>query len=102
MKLRHTAAFALAGWYLMSPPVMRIPRRGSIVNHDAQLRYWKIRGSYESSDDCDDAKGAMLMLAAGDPAKMPGNFADLSPEVLSEVTGSLVCVAADSPRLDPN
>jgi hypothetical protein len=101
MKLPHTAALVLAGWYLMSPPVMRIPRRGSIVNHSAHLRYWRIRGSYTSSGDCDDAKGAMLMLASGNPAKLPEDYSDLSADVMSEVTESMVCVAADDPRLDP-
>jgi hypothetical protein len=100
MKLQHAGALVLMGWYLISPPVNLVPRRGYIVNHAAHLGYWKIRGSYESSADCDDAKGAMLMLAADNPAKMPEDFSDLSPEVMGEVTGSLVCVAADDPRLN--
>jgi hypothetical protein len=102
MKLRHAGAFALMGWYLMSPPVMRIPRRGFVVNPAAGLGYWKIRGSYESSSDCDDAKGAILMLAADNPAKMPEDFSDLSPAVMSEVTGSLLCVSTGDPRLNSN
>src|ERR1700728_2500132 len=99
MKLCHAATLALTGWFLISPPVMRVPRRGDIVNPAANLRYWKIRGSYESSSDCDDAKGAMPMLAADDPAKMPVDFRDVAPAVMSEVTGSLVCIDADDPRL---
>jgi hypothetical protein len=99
MKLRHATTLALVGWYLMSPPVMRIPRRGSIVNHTAHLRYWKIRGSYESFGECEGAKGAMLKSAAENPAKMPEDFIDISPTVLGEVTESLVCIASDDPRL---
>jgi len=69
------------------------------VNPAAHLGYWKIRGSYGSSGDCEDAKGAMLKLAADNPAKMPDDFSDLSPEVMSEVTESLICISTDDPRL---
>jgi len=41
----------------------------------------------------------MLKLAADNPAKMPDDFSDLSPEVMSEVTESLICIATDDPRL---
>ena len=69
------------------------------MNYAAHLGYWKIRGSYKSTDDCEDAKGAMLTLLAENPAKMPDDFADLSPAVRSEVIESLVCIATDDPRL---
>jgi hypothetical protein len=99
MSARHAAALTLAGWLMLSPPVMRIPRLGSRVNHVAHLKYWKVRGSYESAGDCDDAKGAMVMAAEANPAKMPESFIDLSPTVVVEVTDSLICVPSDDPRL---
>jgi hypothetical protein len=43
----------------------------------------------------------MLMLASGNPPKLPEGYSDLSADVMSEVTESMVCVAADDPRLDP-
>ena len=100
-KLRHAAALALTGWYLMSPPVIRVPRRGPVVNPVAHFKYWKIRGSYESSDDCEDAKRAMPMLVSENPEKMPKGFDDLSPAAVPEVIKSLVCIPADDPRLKP-
>jgi len=99
MKPRHTVALALAGWYLMSPPVMRIPRAESKVNHIAHLRYWKIRGTYPSRSDCEDARHAALELAKANPANMPDTYVDLSPSLLSEVANSEVCVSGDDSRL---
>jgi hypothetical protein len=90
VKRRHTVTLALAGWYLMSPPVMRIPRTGSGVNHAAQLRYWKIRGTYPSHSDCEDARRAALELAKANLANMPETYVDLSPSLLTEVANSLV------------
>jgi hypothetical protein len=99
VKHRHAVTLALAGWYLMSPPVMRIPRTGSRVNHAAQLRYWKIRGTYPSHSDCEDAIRAALELAKAKPANMPETYVDLSPSLLTEVANSLVCVSDDDSRL---
>ena len=99
MSFRHAAALALVGWYLMSPPVMRIPRMGLRVNPTASMGYWKIRGTYQSLFDCEDAKRAMLTLAEGDPANMPDAFADLSPLIMRAVTQSSVCISSDDPRL---
>ena len=99
MKVNYAATFALTAWYLLSPPVMRVPRRGNIVNPTASLSYWKVRGSYESAADCENAKGATITLAADNPTKIPADFKDLEPDVMSEVTERSVCVAADDPRL---
>jgi hypothetical protein len=100
MKLCHAAALALAVWYLMSPPVMRIPRLGSRVNHVAHLKYWKVRGTYPSAIACGEARGAMAMSVGANPEKLPDEFIDLSPEVMSEVTESLICVSSDDADLN--
>jgi hypothetical protein len=49
MRLRHAAALALVGWYLMVPPF----QRGG-VNLDAPLRSWRLFGSYDTANDCED------------------------------------------------
>ena len=49
MNLRHAAALALVGWYLMVPPF----QRGG-VNLDAPLRSWRLFGSYDTANDCED------------------------------------------------
>jgi hypothetical protein len=49
MKLRHAAALALVGWYLMVPP----SQRGG-VSLDAPLRSWRSFGNYDTARDCED------------------------------------------------
>jgi hypothetical protein len=98
MKLRH-AAPALAVWYLMSPPVMRIPRYGAKVNPAAHLNYWKVRGSYASLADCDAAGRALFASIQANPENPPDGLWDLDSSVMSEVAKDLVCVSSDDPRL---
>jgi hypothetical protein len=45
--LRHTAALALVGWYLMAPPS---PASSVPLNH------WLMIGSFDSADQCESAK----------------------------------------------
>ena len=96
MKLRHVPPLALAVWYLLSPPVMRLPRWAYEANTRARLKYWKVRGAYASLSDCDVAGRALIAL---DPAHLPDDFVDLPPAVISEVTKNLFCIADDDPRL---
>jgi hypothetical protein len=100
MKLHRAGALALASWYLMSPPIMRIPRSGSKLNPAAHLRYWKIRGTYPSLSDCDDAGRAMLGAATGNSANLSDDILDLSPSEMRELIKDLVCVSSDDPGLE--
>jgi hypothetical protein len=99
MKPRHAAAVALVGWYLISPPIIRIPRSGCRVNPAAKLRYWKVRGNYPSIGDCDAAGRAILKLANANSDHLPDDLIDLSPYALRELTQSLLCISSDDPRL---
>ena len=67
MKLRHAAALALVGWYLMVPPVAlntspaaradRFSRKGNQGwNHDtsAPLTDWTVNRKYDRVEDCDE------------------------------------------------
>jgi hypothetical protein len=49
MKLRHAAALALVGWYLMVPP-----ENGTAVNVDAPLSKWFVRTAHDTTSDCQD------------------------------------------------
>lgn len=83
MKLRHTAALALMGWYLIVPtPEMARARRD-----DVSLSRWYQIGSYDSADDCNQAKNGMLYSKSQSNADE--NWA----------TSRLQCVADDDPRL---
>jgi len=43
MKMRHAAALALVGWYLMVPPNK---------NEDTPISEWVVRRTYDSADAC--------------------------------------------------
>jgi len=49
MKLRHAAALALVGWYLMSP---LIDYDNGKVLVDAPLKFWTQEGSFDTAKEC--------------------------------------------------
>ena len=72
MKLHHTAALAVAGWYLMMPPFGSNGRR----DDSAPLPQWKIRGSFDTAVECADALAEQLGMTSqkwyGRPFLHPG------------------------------
>jgi hypothetical protein len=55
MNLRHAAALALVGWYLMMPPpdfdhATHLPN--GRPNTDAPFSYWRNDGSFDSAKEC--------------------------------------------------
>jgi hypothetical protein len=54
MNLRHAAALALVGWYLMVPP-FTAQRAGPVdVDDQAPLSKWTIAGSFDTAEQCRD------------------------------------------------
>ncbi len=59
MKLRHAAALALVGWYLMAPP-MPVDGQGSArILRNAPLRNWTLVRSFDSARNCEAFKAPM-------------------------------------------
>lgn len=55
MMLRHAAALALVGWYLMMPsPRMALARRA-----DPSLTGWRQMGVYDSAAECNQMLGEL-------------------------------------------
>jgi hypothetical protein len=78
MKLRHAAALALVGWYLMVPPQTRTWWIGEERYDDAApLNRWTIEQSFDKAELCEAARQATQ-------------------------AGHAVCVATDDPRLKGN
>ncbi len=55
VKLRHAAALAAVGWYLMTPPpqpdpATGLPNGGADVH--ASFRWWDNEGSFDSAKEC--------------------------------------------------
>ena len=90
MSLRHATMLALAGWYLMLPPMgsvesRRNPLTGFYAAYSTQpLDAWEIAGSYRTAADCRTALDQADQLARQ-------NCPDCSA-VAS-------CIASNDPRL---
>jgi hypothetical protein len=86
IKLRHTAALALMGWYLFVPPQTRFWWIGEQRYDDAApLSKWTIDRSFDKAAGCEAARLATQELAGDAAIRM----------------GHAVCVASDDPRLRP-
>lgn len=75
MKLRHAAAFALMGWFLMVPPCGQCPKGDSRVimgdtcpcpDPSAPLNKWLKDGSFNSRDACEERRKAQTTRSADD------------------------------------
>jgi hypothetical protein len=84
MKLHHTAALAVAGWYLIMPPLGSDGRR----DDSAPLPQWKIRGSFDTAVECVDALAEQL-------------GSDL-PEMVRQTILASRCISTDDPQLKGN
>ena len=101
MSLRHAAALALVGWYLMTPPLNSIeplspPRFGfswKTPNHASPpLKTWDIRHRYDKAQDCSNAKHQQVQSAIkGQDSNLP---------LLTRLALAVAkCITSDDPRL---
>jgi hypothetical protein len=100
VNLRHAAALAVVGWYLMVPPV-NSTGPGPWIDRSAPLSKWKAKAAFDSAAECTVARhwkrennvtDAQKYQAAGQ--KIPF---DLMTEGLS--WDDAQCIASDDPRL---
>ncbi len=83
---RYAAVAALAGWYLLTPPVAN---HGQQSDPSAPLTDWQKVGTYDHAMDCESARLKMMQdICKGHPD---------SCEVLPY---NLYCVKTDDPRLE--
>ncbi len=86
IKLRHTAALALMGWYLFVPPQTRFWWIGEQRYDDAApLSRWTLDRSFDKAAGCEAARLASQEQTGDAAIRM----------------GHAVCVASDDPRLKP-
>ena len=86
MRLRHAAALALVGWYLMIPPKSGKDASGP-YDPKAELNKWFVFGAYDFAHECEGAK--FLDREAHKSKSDPMNPALESAQ----------CIATDDPRL---
>ena len=102
MKLRHAAALALAGWYLMMPPVYRngkdvdpdIDIGGTHLDETAPLSKWAIVASFDSAAECEKN-----LLAGRDLSVIPWEPNLKSHKAIKRLWEFAACIASDDPRL---
>lgn len=91
MKLRHAAALALLGWYLMAP----LPGNDPIPNPGARsFAKWVHLVSFDSAEKCEAARPNVVRAGVGGPQLM-----GYPPEEVKKVLLLSQCIAADDPRL---
>jgi hypothetical protein len=118
MNLRHAAALALVGWYLMIPAMVHKEDWPSVNRPTAPLSEWFTWNWFDTADACTKARSALLARGEGNAfndyrrwlaGRAPSD--DLLDEWAS--TYSIVsatndayhrsmCVATDDPRLNSN
>jgi hypothetical protein len=100
MTIRHAAALALVGWYLMVPPAMPGIHE---VNQSAPLSQWNIRRKFPHSQGCEAAKARLhdqaLAAQTENDAMNPRRGGNPG---LRCILCQAQCVAEDDPRLKSN
>ena len=111
MKLRHAAALALVGWYLMAPPdawnlcQQSVPDCLSIANKP--LHEWTTRQSFDSANKCEEVRSKVSKQGTADFNNFNSKFkvgdqmtwGRVSVLMQSIQNFSAACVATDDPRL---
>jgi hypothetical protein len=92
MKLHHTAALALMGWYLILPP--RDARKPEGYNPDAPLKQWYQARAFDSAKACEDARQEFIGYSE------TGESAD--HKLMLDALESGRCISTDDPRLKSN
>jgi hypothetical protein len=87
MKLRHTAAAVLAGWFLITPP----PQANGHYDTSAPLSKWKIEEGAGTKEQCRETRALLSSRALKE-----GRSGD------AEEAKDAQCVSMDDPRLEGN
>src|SRR5258708_37339865 len=105
MTVRHGAALALVGWYLMTSPYNSIISRGSVayflVHEDAPISKWHIEDSFDSAVACNNERLGNGRASLTDyPPREPGE-PSLRPTTLKQLQalqdGYAECIGTDDP-----
>ncbi len=90
MNLRHAAALALVGWYLMVPPMDLATHK---LNPDARFSAWHNFGSYDHASACSSDREEQLNFWFRKGSLSEGERLTVEGLQYSQ------CIATDDPRL---
>jgi hypothetical protein len=100
MELRHAATIVLAGWYLLMPPWI-----GPTLDLRTPLSKWVNQGSFNSDEQCENARADLINGFKGDLDTAEGKAPDSEDVVMlqmaDEAEEESECVATDDPHLKP-
>jgi hypothetical protein len=95
MTIRHAAALALVGWYLLVPPISKT-NDGYKADFNAPLGKWIVTGVYDQAYSCDQLQGRLVLDQEKKIEKLPL----LSYKwALAQKLATSQCIATDDPRL---
>jgi hypothetical protein len=100
MKIRHAAALALVGWYLIAPP----PRTEDGTDYDpkAPLSEWQKIGKFETIEECRTYPARLPEIMHGFYVEHPeiGESGERRDNAVRKaLLAQAQCVATDDPRL---
>jgi hypothetical protein len=95
MNLRHAAALALMGWYLMMPPI----GADRSINDDASISQWRITNSYDKASECEENRNAYKRMTADQAKAYHLALKESDTELVLMDMKMGVCIATDDPRL---
>ena len=96
MKLRHTAALVLVGWYLMIPPP--VPGALTVPDVGAFLGDWFIKSAFDTAKECEDYHSRIMESTKKDLPRKNQLPKTPTAYVATAMLWSQ-CVASDDPRL---
>jgi hypothetical protein len=114
--LRHAAALALVGWYLMIPPIESVNRWTDDdlgvkigedffkVQTDFPIHTWSILSSFDSATACQSGilqAQKALRDQSSDVLEIPQK-PDLKKKLVVLQLSQALCIASDDPRLKGN
>jgi hypothetical protein len=92
MRLRHAAALALVGWYLMLPPVNQ--DTASVDSKAAVVHWTKLDGKYETEKACAKALSDHNPLIEA----IDGSGYARAKKVQAELVSDAQCIDENDPR----
>jgi len=105
MKLRHAAALALLGWYLIAPQIVNPLGRKPYVDTHAKYRAWGVLHTFESQDKCKRARriaqvAAQNRIPISFSGPLPAWWQENNPPIYWLVQqAEAECISTDDPRL---
>jgi hypothetical protein len=102
MKLRHTGARSLVGWYFMLPPLQfvgpgNVPYSVAIVDDAAPLSRWLPTMTFKTLQECDNFS-TRLARNMRESVKTERDKKDVET-LIGIWLGKYQCIASDDPRL---